>query len=224
MLRVLNFAVRYVGVCAADGSVVHQADAAASSKLVFHWTVCREDAESLHESEVKCDLAVERGVPYPETSYCTKAELDHIAMAAASSHEATLRQKVDQDNVVVMCKCAPTKIDWRVFLRGVDVHVYSYVGVKSSDGEINLGACAKKNSQLIFAWAVRCAGREETCEVSVRCDNAKSQGVPSPHSPYCTAAELEQIGNTAAAKHQVSLRQRKKRTDIYVQCRYRILM
>ena len=122
MLRVLNFAVRYVGVRAADGSVVHQADAAASSKLVFHWTVCRGDAESLHESEVKCDLAVERGVPYPETSYCTKAELDHIAMTAASSHEATLRQKVDQDNVVVMCKCAPTKIERVCILMGLDIH------------------------------------------------------------------------------------------------------
>ena len=114
VLCVLNFAVKYVGVRAADGSAVHQADAAASSKLVFHWTVCRGDAESLHESEVKCDLAVERGVPYPETSYCTKAELDHIAMTAASSHETTLRQRLDQDNVVVMCKCASTKIETQI--------------------------------------------------------------------------------------------------------------
>ena len=107
---VFKLAVRYIGVRAADGSVEHQADAAASSKLVFHWTVCRGDAESLHESEVKCHDALNRGVPHPETYYCTKAELDHIAMNAASSHETTLRQKLDQDNVVVSCKCAPTKI------------------------------------------------------------------------------------------------------------------
>ena len=84
----------------------HQADAAASSKLVFHWTVCRGDAENFRESEVKCHHALERGVPHPEASYCTKAELDHIAMNAASSHETALHQTVDQDNVVVMCKCA----------------------------------------------------------------------------------------------------------------------
>ena len=95
-----------------------------------------------------------------------------------------------------------------------------YVGVKNHDGEINPGACAKKNAQLIFAWAVRCADQEETCEVSVRCDNAKTQGIPAPRSPYCTPAELEQIGNTAAAKHQDALIKRKKRTDIYVQCRH----
>ena len=89
-----KLAVRYIGVRAADGSVEHQADAAASSKLVFHWTVCRGDAESLHESEVKCHDALNRGVPHPETYYCTKAELDHIAMNAASSHETALRKKV----------------------------------------------------------------------------------------------------------------------------------
>ena len=81
------------------------------SKLVFRWSVRRGGGESLHECEVRCDHALEWGVPHPETAYCTKAELDHIAMTAASSHEATLRQKVDQDNVVVMCKCAPTKIE-----------------------------------------------------------------------------------------------------------------
>ena len=106
-----DFAVRYIGVRAADGSVEHQADAMALSKLVFRWSVRRGGGESLHDSEVRCDHALEWGVPHPETSYCTKAELDHIAMTAASSHEATLRQKVDQDNVVVMCKCAPTKIE-----------------------------------------------------------------------------------------------------------------
>ena len=106
-----DFAVRYIGVRAADGSVEHQADAMALSMLVFRWSVRRGCGESLHESEVRCDSALERGVPHPETAYCTKAELDHIAMTAASSHEATLRQKVDQDNVVVMCKCAPTKIE-----------------------------------------------------------------------------------------------------------------
>ena len=95
-----------------------------------------------------------------------------------------------------------------------------YVGVKNNDGEITPGACAKKTAQLIFTWAVRCADREGTCEVSVRCDNAKTQGVPPPHSPYCTAAELEQLGNTAAAKHQASLHKTKKRTDIYVQCKH----
>ena len=98
-----------------------------------------------------------------------------------------------------------------------------YVGVKNNDGEINPGAYAKQTAQLIFAWTVRCADREETCEVSVRCDHAKTQGVPLPRLPYCTAADLEQIGNTAAAKHQASLHKTKKRTDIYVQCRHRIL-
>ena len=185
--------------------------------------MCRGDAESLHESEVKCYDAVERGVPHPETSYCTKAELDHIAMTAASSHEATLRQRVDQDNVAVLCKCAPIKIERVCILMDLDIHVCWYVGVKSNDGEINPGACAKQSAQLIFAWAVRCAGREETCEVSVRCDNAKTQGAPLPRLPYCTAADLEPIGNTAAAKHQASLHKTKKRTDIYVQCKHRIL-
>ena len=76
---------------------------------MFHWTVRRGDAESLHESEVKCDHAVERGVPHPETAYCTKAELECIAMSAASSHEATLRQQDGQNNVNVVCTCAPTR-------------------------------------------------------------------------------------------------------------------
>ena len=112
---VFKLAVRYIGVRAADGSVEHQADAAASSKLLFHWTVCRGDAESLHESEVKCDYALDRGVPHPETYYCTKAELDHIAMNAALSHETALRKKSGQGNVVVMCKCAPIKIETQIF-------------------------------------------------------------------------------------------------------------
>ena len=110
-LCVFKCCFRYIGVRAADGTLEHQADAMTLSKLVFRWSVRRGGGESLHESEVRCDYALERGVPHPETSYCTKAELDHIAMTAASSHEATLRQKVDQDNVVVMCKCAPTKIE-----------------------------------------------------------------------------------------------------------------
>ena len=97
------------------------------------------------------------------------------------------------------------------------------MGVKSNDGEINPGICAKKNAQLIFSWSVRCADREETCEVSVRCDHAKTQGVPLPRLPYCTAADLEQLGKAAAAKHKTSLHKTKKRTDIYVQCRRRIL-
>ena len=108
-------------------------------------------------------------------------------------------------------------------LRELGVHVCWYVGVKNDDGEINPGACVKKTAQLVFAWTVRCADREETCEVSVRCDNAKTQGVPPPRSPYCTAAELEHIGNTAAAKHQETLSNRKKRTDIHVQCRHSTL-
>ena len=106
-----DFAVRYIGVRAADGSVEHQADAMALSMLVFRWSVRRGGGESLHESEVRCDHALERGVPHPETSYCTKAELDHIAMNAALSHESTLRKKSGQENVVVMCKCASIKIE-----------------------------------------------------------------------------------------------------------------
>ena len=108
---VLNFVVRYIGVRAADGSVEHQADAMARSMLVFRWSVRRGDSESFHESEVMCDNALERGVPHPETSYCTKAELEHIAKNAALSHETTLRQTVGQDNVAVMCRRAPTKIE-----------------------------------------------------------------------------------------------------------------
>ena len=104
-------------------------------------------------------------------------------------------------------------------LRELGAHVCWYVGVKNDDGEINPGACAKRTAQLIFAWTVRCADREETCEASVRCDNAKIQGVPPPRSPYCTAAELEQIGNDAAAKHREALSETKERTDIHVQCR-----
>ena len=103
-----DFAVRYIGVRAADGSVEHQAGAMALSKLVFRWSVRRNGSESFHESEVMCDHALERGVPHPETSYCTKAELECIAMSAASSHEATLLQQDGQNDVGVVCRCAPT--------------------------------------------------------------------------------------------------------------------
>ena len=42
-----DFAVRYIGVRAADGSVEHQADAMALSMLVFRWSVRRGGGESL---------------------------------------------------------------------------------------------------------------------------------------------------------------------------------
>ena len=84
-----GFAVRYIGVRAADGSVEHQADAMALSMLVFRWSVRRSGGESLHESEVRCDHALERGVPHPEIAYCTKAELDHIAMRGCTSTNGT---------------------------------------------------------------------------------------------------------------------------------------
>ena len=109
VLCVLDFAARYIGVRVADGAVEHQADAMAFSKLVFRWSVRRGGGESLHECEVRCDNALNWGVPHPETSYCTKAELECIAMSAASSHEATLRQQDGQNNVGVVCKCAPTR-------------------------------------------------------------------------------------------------------------------
>lgn len=108
-LCVFKCCFRYIGVRAADGTLEHQADAMTLSKLVFRWSVRRGGGESLHECEVRCDHALERGVPHPETSYCTKAELECIAMSAASSHEATLRQQDGQNNVNVVCTCAPTR-------------------------------------------------------------------------------------------------------------------
>ena len=222
-LCVFKCCFRYIGVRAADGTLEHQVDAMARSKLVFRWSVRRVGGESLYECEVRCDSALERGVPHPEMSYCTKAELECIAMSAASSHEATLRQQDGQNNVGVVCTCAPDTIERHNVLRVLGVHVCWYVGVKNNDGEIDPGACAKKTAQLIFPWAIRWADCEETCDVSVRCDHAKTQGVPLPRLPYCTTADLEQLGNTAAAKHQASLHKTKKRTDIYVQCRHRIL-
>ena len=117
----------------------------------------------------------------------------------------------------------PHTIERPNVLRVSGVRACWYVGVENDDGEINPGACAKKTAQLIFSWAIRWADREETCEVFVRCDNAKTRGVPLPRLPYCTAADLEQLGNDAASKHQASLHKQKKRTDIHVQCKYRTL-
>ena len=118
----------------------------------------------------------------------------------------------------------PHTIERPNVLRVLGVRACWYVGVENDDGEINPGACAKQTEQLIFSWAIRWADREDTCEVSVRCDNAKTRGVPLPRLPYCTAADLERLGNDAASKHQASLHKQKKRTDIHVQCRYRTLM
>ena len=117
----------------------------------------------------------------------------------------------------------PLNIERPNVLRVLGVRACWYVGVKNDDGEIDPGVCAKKTAQLIFSWAIRWADREETCDVSVRCDNAKTQGVPLPRLPYCTAADLERLGNDAASTHQASLHKQKKRTDIHVQCRYRTL-
>ena len=117
----------------------------------------------------------------------------------------------------------PHTIERHNVLRVLGVRVCWYVGVKNDDGEMNPGACATQTAQLIFSWAIRWADREETCEVSVRCDKAKTRGVPLPRLSYCTAAELEQIGNTAAANHQASLQKKKERTDIYVQCKHHTL-
>ena len=117
----------------------------------------------------------------------------------------------------------PHTIERPNVLRVLGVRACWYVGVKNDDGETNPGACAKQTAQLIFSWTIRWTDREETCEVSVRCDNAKNRGIPLPRWPYCTAAELEQIAQDAATNHQASLQQKKERTDIYVQCRHHTL-
>ena len=108
-LCVFKCCFRYIGVRAADGTLERQADAMTLSKLVFRWSVRRGGGESLHECEVRCDNALKWVVPHPEMSYCTRAELECIAMSAASSHEATLRQQDGQNNVGVVCRCAPAR-------------------------------------------------------------------------------------------------------------------
>ena len=108
-------------------------------------------------------------------------------------------------------------------LRVLGVRACWYVGVKNDDGDRNPGACAKQTAQLICSWAIRWADRKETCEMYVRCDTVKTRGVPLPRLSYCTAADLEQLGNDATSKHQASLQKQKKRTDIYVQCQHRTL-
>ena len=80
----------YVGIRHLDGRLDQQAEATATSKLVFKWVTRRGGSEVLRECEVRCDNALERGVPYPGMPYCTIAELQQIALNSATAHEATL--------------------------------------------------------------------------------------------------------------------------------------
>ena len=94
-----------------------------------------------------------------------------------------------------------------------------YEGLRADNGDIHMETAANQAAHLSFAWAVRRADREGTCQVQVRCDNAKERGVPWPPSVYCTVAELDQLAEKAASKHQNALRKNKPRDDISVQCR-----
>ena len=94
-----------------------------------------------------------------------------------------------------------------------------YEGLRADNGEIHMEMDASKEAHLSFAWVVRRADREETCQVQVRCDNAKERGVPLPPSVYCTITELEQIADKEASKQQFALCKKERRDDIYVQCR-----
>ena len=79
-------------------------EATASAKLVFEWVLLRGDNEAFHECEVRCDNALERGVPYPETPYGTMTELQQLALNSASGHQTTLRKNERRDDIVVMCE------------------------------------------------------------------------------------------------------------------------
>ena len=79
-------------------------EATASAKLVFEWVLLRGDNEAFHECEVRCDHALERGVPYPESPYGTTTELQQLALKSASAHQTTLRQNERREDIVVMCE------------------------------------------------------------------------------------------------------------------------
>ena len=112
----VSFTVGYVGIRHNDGRLEQQAEATASTKLVFKWVLRRGESEAFHDCEVRCDHALERGVPYPETSYCTKAELQQIALNSASAHQTTLRQKERREDIVVVCEYPPQPL-WEIWVR-----------------------------------------------------------------------------------------------------------
>ena len=94
----------YVGIRHLDGRLEQQAEATATSKLVFQRVTRRGESKILHECEVRCDYALERGVPYPGMPYCTTAELQQIALNSATAHEATLRKKERREDIAVECE------------------------------------------------------------------------------------------------------------------------
>ena len=79
-------------------------EATASAKLVFEWVLLRGDNEAFHECEVRCDNALERGVPYLERPHGTMTELQQLALKSASAHQTTLRTNERREDIVVMCE------------------------------------------------------------------------------------------------------------------------
>ena len=71
-------------------------------------------------------------------------------------------------------------------------------GVCDEEGNIDSDAKITKNSLASFEWTVRATNVDETCAVTVKCDNACVKGVPLPPS-WKTAIKSLKIGDVAKA-------------------------
>ena len=100
----VTFATWYVGIRHIDGRLEQNAEATTSATLVFEWVLLRGDSEAFHECEVRCGSALGRGLPYPETPYCTTTELQQLALKSASAHQTTLRTNERREDIFVMCE------------------------------------------------------------------------------------------------------------------------
>ena len=73
-----------------------------------------------------------------------------------------------------------------------------FKGINDEAGTVDPNLKITKNSEATFEWTARATNVDETCIVTVKCDNACVRGVPFPQ-PWRTAVKCLDLGDVAKA-------------------------
>ena len=98
-----------------------------------------------------------------------------------------------------------------------------YLGVETSTGEYSSAACAASTSKLGFEWRIQSTEGLRCETVTPSCKNAIRQGVPAPECGrrVCVpVAHLEDAAEKAARHGQGELREKLRKEDLVVACKY----
>ena len=98
-----------------------------------------------------------------------------------------------------------------------------YLGVEITTGEYSLAACAVWTSKLGFEWCIHSAEGIRNEIVTPFCNHVRVRGVPAPECGrrVCApVAHLEDAAAKAARRGEGALREKLRREDLVVTCRY----